>query len=158
MVVLPPATLTSATVAQRDINGTSVGADAQNLDDAASAPAAVFASFSVLDWSSLLRQTSDLSFYADKPVDVVGFVTADADDPDNVFYVSRFVITCCAVDAQPVGVPVYLPGWESRYPVDGWVQVTGEFSINPSSASRQQIALVPAEVTGVGQPSEPYLF
>jgi len=158
MIIIPPATLTSATVAQRDINSSAIGAEAQSVDDAAEASDDAFAAFTVLEWSSLLRQTSDTSFYANKPVDVTGFITSDADDPTNVFYVSRFVITCCAVDAQPIGVPVYLPDWQSQYELDDWVQVTGEFLANPSSSSAQQIALAPAVVTPVGEPAEPYLF
>jgi putative membrane protein len=158
MVVIPPATLTSATVSQRDINSSGVGAEVQSVDDAADSSDAVFAAFTILDWASLLRQTSDVSFYEAKPVDVTGFVTEDASDPDNVFYLSRFIITCCAVDAQPVGVPVYMPGWRDEFDVDDWLQVTGEFSPNTSESSAEQIALLPDAVTPVGEPSEPYLF
>lgn len=158
MVVLPPATLSSATAQQRDINASTIGADAQDVDSAASAPVGASKSFTVVDWASLLRQTNDVDFYADKPVDVVGFVTPDADDPENVFYVSRFFVTCCAVDAQPAGVPVYLPGWSSTLKADDWVQVTGEFGTNPSSTSAQALAIDPAAVVKVEQPSEPYLF
>lgn len=158
MIVIPPATLTSATVAQRDINGAGVGEDVQSVEDAATASDTAFAAFTVQDWASLLRQTSDTGFYAEKPADVVGFITEDADDPENVFYVSRFVITCCAVDAQPIGVPVYMPGWQDEHEVDDWIQVDGEFVANPSRDSAQQIALLPETVTPVGEPSEPYLF
>lgn len=158
MVILPPATLTSATASQRDINSTSLGAPAQSVTDAETAPTAVFATFTVVDWSSLLRQTSDLSFYDGKPVDVTGFVTADSDDPQNVFYVSRFVVTCCAVDAQPTGVPVYLPNWAETLTIHQWVRVTGEFGTNASRESKQGIVLKPIDVTIVEQPSEPYLY
>lgn len=158
MVVLPPATLTSATANQRDINSTTIGAQTQSVSSANAASAAAFASFTVVDWASLLRQTSDLSFYADKPVDVIGFVTPDADDPQNVFYVSRFVVTCCAVDAQPTGIPVYYPNWPDTLKVDDWVRVTGEFTTNASTRSKQGIALNPEKVTTVEQPSEPYLY
>jgi uncharacterized repeat protein (TIGR03943 family) len=158
MIVIPPATLTSATVSQRDINSSGVGEEVQSVADAENASEGAFATFTVLDWASLLRQTSDTAFYADKPVDVTGFITEDADDPDNVFYVSRFVITCCAVDAQPVGVPVYMPGWRDEMALDDWVQLTGQFVANPSTSSAQQIALAPESVTPVGEPSEPYLF
>ena len=158
MVVIPPATLTSATASQRDINSASFGAETQSVDAAADASAASFAKFTVVDWASLLRQTSDLSFYAGKPVDVVGFITADPDDPANMFYVSRFVVTCCAVDAQPTGIPVYLENWQQSYAVDQWVRATGEFGTNPSTASKQSVVLSPDAVTGVEQPSEPYLY
>ncbi|MDH6181221.1 putative membrane protein [Microbacteriaceae bacterium SG_E_30_P1] len=158
MIVLPPATLSSVTADQRDINSTALGASETTLEDAASASAATFSSFTVLDWASLLRQTSDVQFYADKPVDVVGFITADTDDPENVFYVSRFFVTCCAVDAQPTGIPVYQPGWSSTLSADDWVQVTGTFEANPSQGSTQPLALIPDQVTPTEQPSEPYLF
>jgi putative membrane protein len=158
LLVIPPSTLTSATVDQRAINSTGVGAEVQSLDAASVASNDVFSSFTVLDWASLLRQSSDASFYAGKPVDVVGFVTADPDDPENVFYVSRFIVTCCAVDAQPVGVPVYLPGWEDSFAIDQWVRVAGEFAQNPSRSSTQPLALRDSTITEVGEPAEPYLF
>ena len=158
LVVVPPATLTTATADQRVINSTQVGSGTKTVDSAASAPAGAFARFTVLDWSSLLRQTTDASFYRDKAANVVGFITKDADDPQNVFYVSRFVITCCAVDAQPVGVPVFLPNWQNRFAADHWVKVSGSFETNPSTKSQQSIALVPTATTKVDQPSEPYLY
>lgn len=158
MLVLPPATLSSATADQRDINSTTISAGVQDLDEVSAGSAESFAALTVVDWSSLLRQTNDLNFYSGKIADVTGFITPDTDDPDNVFYVSRFFITCCAVDAQPAGVPVYLPGWADTMSADDWVQVTGEFATNPSSLSAQPLALDPSEVTVVEQPAEPYLF
>ena len=158
LVVVPPTTLTTATAEQRVINSTQVGSGTRTVDSAASAPAGAFARFTVLDWSSLLRQTTDAGFYRDKAANIVGFITKDTDDPQNVFYVSRFVITCCAVDAQPVGVPVYLPNWRDRFAADQWVKVSGSFETNPSTKSQQSIALVPTVATKVDQPSEPYLY
>lgn len=158
MLVLPPATLSSVTAGQRDINGSALGSSGASLDDAAAAPQAAFASFTVVDWASLLRQTTDPEFYRDKPVDVVGFITPDPVDPDNVFYVSRFFVTCCAVDAQPAGVPVYLPGWSSTLSADQWVQVRGVFASTPSPASDQPLSVIPESVDPTEQPREPYLF
>jgi putative membrane protein len=159
IIAIPPATLTSATLEQRAINDAGFSSDrGQTVEAAASTTDAAFAKFTVLDWSSLLRQTSELSFFSGKPVDVVGFVSADPDDPDNMFFVSRFVVTCCAVDAQPVGVAVYSPNWADDLASDQWVRVTGGFATNPSSSSVQDIALVPDSVTVVEQPGEPYLY
>lgn len=158
VVALPPATLTSATAGQRDVNSSTAALDRTSVEDAASASSSTYASFSVLDWAGLLRQTTDLAFYQGKTADVVGFVTPSDTDPDDVFYVSRFVITCCAVDAQPVGVPVYLPGWQDQVAADDWVEVSGGFDTNRSSSSQDPIALVPDDVTTVGQPDDPYLY
>jgi putative membrane protein len=157
LVVLPPATLTSATAGQRDVNSSTASLAGTSVEDAASADAEAYAAFSVLDWAGLLRQTSDLSFFEGKTADVVGFVVPAGDDPD-VFYVSRFVVTCCAVDAQPVGVPVHLVDWRSQVSADEWLDVSGGFRTNPSSTSSDPIALVPDSLEEVGQPSDPYLY
>jgi putative membrane protein len=158
LVVVPPATLTTATADQRVMNSVNVGSSTATVASSGSASSAASAKFTVLDWSTLLRQTSNSSFYAGKAVDVVGFVTGDPDDPSNMFYLSRFVITCCAVDAQPVGVPVYLAGWKSHYKGNEWVHITGQFVTNPSRKSEQSIALIPRKTSKVKQPSEPYLY
>lgn len=158
MVVIPPATLSAATAQQREINATASD-DAETLAAVSTADAATVANFTVREWSTVLRQTSDLAFFDNKPATaLLGFVTPDADDPDAIFYISRFSVTCCAVDAQPLGVPVYLPGWAEQYPPDTWVQVSGDFESNPSRSSSRPIVLVPDTIEAVEQPREPYLF
>lgn len=158
MIVFPPATLSSATALQRDLTGGSTPAGGSSLSSAQSASSAAFAKFSVLDWSSLLSQTSDVSFYAGKPVAVEGFITPSPTDPANTFYLTRFVITCCAVDAQPVGVPVYLANWRSTYKSDEWLRLAGGFEANRSTTSTDPIALVPSGVKKIDAPSDPYLY
>jgi len=158
LAVVPPATLSSETASQRDILGSNVSSDRQNLDDVARADESLIANFTVVDWASLLRQTSDPTFYADKTAHLVGFITASEDDPNNIFYLSRFTVTCCAVDAQPTGVAVYAPNWTNALTVDQWVEVIGIFEINPSSRSDVSLVLIPEKLSGVDRPREPYLY
>lgn len=158
MLVVPPATLTTATADQREINSSTVGANAQSVESANAQSGEAFARFTVVDWASLLRQTSDPAFYAGKSVDVVGFVTRSADDPQNLYYVSRFIVTCCAVDAQPVGVAVYQPDWESTFDEGDWVHLEGEFTISPSTQGGPPIVLLADNAEAVEEPVEPYLF
>jgi uncharacterized repeat protein (TIGR03943 family) len=158
LVIVPPTTLTSATADQRDVNSTGVLAAGQPTTAVASISAGSSENFTVRDWASLLRQTTDPGFYSGKPAHVVGFVTPDKDDPANVFYVTRFVITCCAVDAQPIGVPVYLADWADEFHKNDWVEVTGSFGINPSRSSNQPIVIIPTSTTATVQPDEPYLY
>ncbi len=155
LLVLPPSTLTSATATQRSINSggsTLEGAEAPSLVGGDTSQ------FSVKDWALLVRQNPDPEYLAGKTVDVTGFVTPSPDDPENVFYVSRFVVTCCAVDAQPVGVPVHLPGWDDSLDADEWVTVSGEFEPNADSSSAEAVLLEPADVTPTEQPAQPYVF
>lgn len=53
------------------------------------------------------------------------FVLHLSELPDNYIMLSRFVITCCAVDAYPIGIPVKLNSSRSNYPVDSWLTVEG---------------------------------
>ncbi|MBD5380506.1 TIGR03943 family putative permease subunit [Clavibacter sepedonicus] len=156
VLVLPPRTLTQSTVTQRALNSSSVASDA--APDQELLGTSDFSTLGVKDWSQLLAQTTDPTFFTSKSVDITGFVSADPDDPDDVFYVTRFVVTCCAVDAQPVGVPVYQPGWASTLQTDEWVRVTGPFASNPSAKSRQPLAVMPQGVEPVDQPADPYVY
>jgi putative membrane protein len=156
VLVLPPRTLTNSTVTQRALNSSTVASDA--APDQELLGTSDFSTLGVKDWSQLLAQTTDPTFFTSKSVDITGFVSADPDDPEDVFYVTRFVVTCCAVDAQPVGVPVYQPGWSSTLQKDEWVRVTGPFASNPSAKSRQPLAVMPQGVQQVDQPADPYVY
>ncbi|MGO4855814.1 TIGR03943 family putative permease subunit [Arthrobacter sp. 2MCAF14] len=154
LLILPPSTLTTATVAQRDLNGS---ASALTLKAPALPGKGDYSAFTVRDWASLLRSGAGQDFFADKTATVTGFISADKTDP-NVFFVTRFVVTCCAVDAQPIGVPVYHPGWQNEYKADSWVTVTSSFRANPNTASREAIVLIPDSIKPTTQPAQPYVY
>ena len=151
LLFLPPSTLTTATVAQRDLNGS---ASALTSKPPAHGD---YSAFTVRDWASLLRSGAGKDFFADKTATVTGFISPDKSD-QNVFYVTRFVVTCCAVDAQPIGVPVYHPGWQNQYKTDSWVTVSSYFRANPNPASPEGIVLIPDAVTPIAQPAQPYVY
>jgi uncharacterized repeat protein (TIGR03943 family) len=155
LLVLPPSTLTTATVSQRGLNG-SASALVQN--DAGKLAGGDYSSFTVRDWASLLRSGAGADFFAGKTATVTGFVTPDKSDPANVFFVTRFVVSCCAVDAQPIGVPVYRPGWQNEYKTDSWVTLTSGFRPNPNVTSRESVVLIPDTITPVSQPAQPYVY
>jgi putative membrane protein len=73
-------------------------------------------------------------------------------------YVARFLVTCCAVDAQPLAVPVLLPGWQDEFAADDWVEVTGGFAPNPTTGATEPMVLVPDTVTEIEQPAQPYVY
>ena len=157
LTLLPPATLSTLTAENRAINQSGLGDTEAVFDQAQGGQAETFASFTVREWAAVLKQTSDPAFYQGKPVDVVGFITEDPSSPD-IFYVTRFVVSCCSVDAQPVGVAVSLPRWSDTYSADQWVRVSGEFRVNPDTSSTEPLVLIPREIGPTEQPNEPYLF
>lgn len=152
LLVLPPATLTSATADNRDIASSTTLADA----DTTALVGGDSTTFTVKDWATLLHQGLDDDFFAGKPAAFSGFLVASA-DPD-VVYVARFLVTCCAVDAQPLGVPVLLPGWQDRFAADDWVEVTGGFAPNPDPSAAEPTVLVPDTVEQIDQPAQPYVY
>lgn len=154
LLVLPPATLTSAVASQRSINS-----EASAIDrDGTVLVGGDTSSFTVKDWAVLLRQNPDVDAYTGTPVDVSGFVLASTEDSENVFYITRFVVTHCAIDAQPVGVPVYLPGWQEEYEADQWVEASGALTANPAGPATDPLVLVPEELDRIEEPSDPYVF
>jgi uncharacterized repeat protein (TIGR03943 family) len=155
LLVLPPTTLTTTTLAQRDLNGSAAALTEEASAELAGGDAS---KFSVKDWASLMRQGAGPEFYAGKTAQLTGFVTPDTDDPENVFYVARFVVSHCVVDAQPVGVPVYRPGWQEEFALDSWVGVSGGLAANPSVVSSEGIVIIPEEVATVEQPEQPYVY
>lgn len=152
LLVLPPSTLTSATVQQRDVNS--------SIDEASSATliGADPSTFSVRDWSALLGNPATAAGFAGQQATLVGFVSASEDGDPDVFFLTRFVVTCCTVDAMPVGVPVSAPAWASDYPVDTWLEVTGTFVTTSDPASSYSLMLKPASVAPVDQPAQPYEY
>ena len=82
---------------------------------------------SIVEWVRTLNVYPEPDAYTGQKANVNGFVIHQADLPNNYLVLSRFVITCCAADVYPVGLPVKLPlGDRSAYPADKWFQVEGE--------------------------------
>ena len=122
---VPPTALTTTTATQRGINkGAVIRLSTDKLSQASIFAQRDYSRLTIKEWAGLLAQTHDSGFYRGKTVNLTGFVTPDTAD-SQIFYVSRFVVTCCAVDAQAVGVPVYAPRWRERYQPNSWVTVTG---------------------------------
>ncbi len=157
LVFLPPATLGSVTVENRAINQSGLGDSQAALAAAKQGDQTAFAAFTVREWAAILRQTQDPAFFRGKPVNVLGFVSEDPDN-DDVFYVTRFVVSCCSVDAQPVGIPVTLPGWQDTWATESWVSLTGEFVVNPNLDQSHPLVVRPESIQPAEQPREPYLF
>ena len=162
LFIIPPSLLTTATVSQRGINTSIAAPDTKLSDTVQLFDQRDYQNLTVKDWASLLTQTTDSSFFKDKNVSLIGFVSPDTTDPTNMFYVSRFLITCCAVDAQPIGVLVYQPNWQQRLSSNDWVMIKGQFIKNPlsdqSSGADQPIVLRPDVLTKVQAPKDPYVY
>ena len=157
LIILRPSGLTSSAARQRGINTAALTVSTNtSLADLSSAQVD-YTQFSIKEWAALLSQTNDSALFTGKAAMITGFVSPTPDNNPNVFYVSRFIMTCCAVDARPIGVPVYRPGWQKEYKADRWVAVQGIFRQNPENGSNI-IVLEPQSITPVDEPKEPYAY
>jgi uncharacterized repeat protein (TIGR03943 family) len=110
----------------------------------------------ILDWVKLFYFEEDLNPFIGQQASVVGFVYPDESLPEGQFFVSRFILSCCAADGYAVGMIVESPQ-ANTLTADTWVKVTGlvdvvSFNGNPSPLIRANaIEIVP-------QPDQPYLY
>ncbi len=109
-------------------------------------------SYTIADWIRLFSVDPEPDNYIGKPVSVIGFVQVN---PNQTFTVSRFVITCCAVDATPIGLVVDQK--VSELHSDDWVHVTGKLKVATINDKRQAV-IEPSEVQKISQPADPYLY
>lgn len=110
----------------------------------------------ILDWYSLFAADPELVSGEEKHASVVGFVYHDDRLAEDQFYINRFIVTCCAADAFPIGILVQWPA-SADLASDSWVHITGE--IGTTTLNGSSIPLITAEsVELVAQPDQPYLF
>lgn len=152
LLVLPPATLSVQVASERDVADSSLRISESG---SVSLVGADSTTFTVKDWAILLG-TRDSGSILNKQANVTGFAVG-SDDP-NIYFLSRFLISCCAVDAQPVGVPVYDPGWSSRFPAGTWLDVSGAFTSGADVTAAPAFVLRPSAVEIIEEPSNPYVF
>jgi putative membrane protein len=153
---LPARTLSSDTANQRSDNFNDTQVQPSATGDTLALFAVDTSGLNIADWVSAFNMKTSASFYEGKKVDVVGFVFHPKGTPQDVFYVARFRLTCCAVDAQPLGLPVYSPGWQEEFEEDSWVHVTGSFTETDQDIAEPAI-IDPQSIEPTEQPENPYV-
>ncbi|MEV7932804.1 TIGR03943 family protein [Curtobacterium sp. NPDC089185] len=154
MLVLPPTTLSARTAQQRSVDTPTLSNATGTQDVALLGSEGVDTSeYGVKDWAALIRQTTDTTALVGKPVELSGFVVPGA---DGSFTLTRFVISCCAVDAQPVGLGIVTDG--AVPDADRWVRVTGKLAANPDQSAEARIVVRAASVRVIDQPTDPYEY
>lgn len=121
---------------------------------------------SLTDWIRTLNAYPEPDAYAGQKVKVSGFVIHLPDLSDNYLFLSRFILTCCAVDAYPVGLPVKLSQSRNLYPPDTWLEIEGTMitdtlSIDPqqmkgTSTSQRQLVIEAQSIQKIPTPADPY--
>ncbi len=110
----------------------------------------------VLDWIKIFNYEKDITPYLGQQASVIGFVYRDDQLKENQFYVSRFVIACCAADGFAIAMVVDSPQAQT-YEKDSWVLVKGP--ISSMTLNDHPVPVIQAKsIQSVPVPEQPYLF
>lgn len=110
---------------------------------------------SVVDWVRTLNVYPEPDAYTGQQVNVEGFVIRPAELPDGFFLISRFIITCCAADVYPVGLPVKLNEGQTMPEVDTWLRVEGRM-MTETYGGQRHLTIQPSRLTEISEPDNPY--
>lgn len=112
----------------------------------------------LIDWVRTLNVYPEPDAYTGQAVNVEGFVIHLPDVPENYLSIARFIITCCAADAYPVGLPVKLPsGDRTAYKPDQWFRIEGKM-ITETLTGKRQLVIEASKLTSIPTPANPYAF
>ncbi|WP_404784938.1 TIGR03943 family putative permease subunit [Altericista sp. CCNU0014] len=112
---------------------------------------------SLIDWIRTIDVYPEPDAYAGQKVSVDGFVVRDPNLPAGYFTLTRFVITCCAADVYPVGLPVRFTQSKSEIPADRWFKVRGKMATETLKGKRQ-VAIQASTVQPIPEPKNPYAY
>lgn len=162
--LITPAILNSQVALQRGVS--------ESLPVTREQPQAFHASIkpedrTLIDWVRTLNVYPEPDAYTGQKARVTGFVVHLPQFPENYFLLTRFVITCCAVDAYPVGLPVKVES-AAQYPPDTWLEVEGEMmtdilqvdgqTLQTANTGKRQLVIVANSVTEIPTPADPYSY
>jgi uncharacterized repeat protein (TIGR03943 family) len=150
--LLPPQPLSPAAAGQRGVQPLTLGREGR---PAAFEPSTPPESYTIKDWIKAFAADPEPVRHAGKPVRVTGFVHHDATLPEGWFLVARFVVQCCAVDAQPVGLPVR--GAAAPPEPGRWVTVEGTWIVADTNGGRR-VVIAASTIAPTARPDQPYLY
>lgn len=161
--MLPVRALSSATANVRGV-GNSISVTNSPADNINPFLRPASDTLEISDWLKLFVLESDVNVFKSQKVNISGFVFLNADilnlsnDNFGYFKLSRFVITCCAVDARPVGIYVkYDKKLAKEFKSDDWLKVGGVFEIEKIGGV--DVAVVNLnKFENIPEPANPYLY
>jgi putative membrane protein len=152
-VLIPPRPLDSSAFTSKGLN---TNAPLVSADSSAKLFETESEERNILDWLKLFNYNDDVAQFTGQTASVIGFVYFDETLDENQFYISRFVVSCCAADGFAIAMPVQ---WSELNTLeqDSWVRVKG--IIEPITIDERNVPLLIAEsIQSVPIPEQPYLF
>lgn len=113
--------------------------------------------YSFSDWLNIRGLDNNFSFQKDKKVHLIGMVGVVEGVSSDIFFIERYRITCCAIDATPYGFPVSLGDWRNNFSENDWVEVSGKFRVEKRKGINKLI-IIPDQINKIPQPDDPYMY
>lgn len=162
-LLIPPTVLASSTALQRGITETLPPTRAQPQ---AFATQTKPEERSLIEWVRTLNAYPEPDAYTGQPAKITGFVISLPELSDNYLLLSRFILTCCAVDAYPVFIPVELPPNTEQYSADTWLEITGTMTTqtlkirdrSQTPTEKRRLVLKANQIEQIPTPSNPYSY
>lgn len=151
-LVFPPATISQASASDRGVNAAFSALNRQSVDMAGD-----HSDFDIADWAVVLQLSRDPDYFLGKSTEQLGFVSADPSGNPDRFFLTRFLITHCAIDALPMGIPVAYEGWQQAFGEGDWVEINGTFGINAFGDGLPAVLTVD-RATKTEPPLQPYVY
>lgn len=161
--LIPPTVLTSATALQRGVTET---LPATHTQPQAFINQTKPEERSLIDWVRTLNAYPEPDAYKGQPVNIIGFVVNLPELPENYLLLSRFIITCCAIDASPIGIPIQLDNIQEKYEPDTWLEVRGKMTTatlairdrTDQIRERRQLVVAATSMKPIPTPAVPYAY
>ena len=152
-IVLPPRPLSSSSAANRATSGpTSTTGRCDKPEPLDGKPV------SLNRWRNAFDDCPNDSFFDGVTIDVTGFVARDPSGfyDNRHFELSRFVISCCAVDSTPISILVKASDAE-RYRDNQWLRLSGQVKRELSGGKAVYVLTNPT-IAPTTEPANPYEF
>ncbi|VEP15103.1 conserved membrane hypothetical protein [Hyella patelloides LEGE 07179] len=162
-LIIPPTVLASQTALQRGVTET--------LPLTSYQPQAFVTQTrpeerSLIEWIRTLNAYPEPDAYKGQPAKITGFVIHVPELPENYLLLSRFILTCCAVDAYPVFIPVELSTNRQQYPPDTWLEIEGAMTTHTlkirdrsdTPKEKRRLVLKANNIKQIPTPSNPYSY
>ncbi|MFL0196943.1 TIGR03943 family putative permease subunit [Clostridium sp. WILCCON 0269] len=106
--------------------------------------------------------SSNLNYYKGKKVEITGFVFKDKSFDKNQFVIARMMMTCCAVDAQVVGIMAQYDGAEALDKSE-WVKIEGKidttmFKGSDSNKAEEMPLIIVEKIEPNQKPGSQYIY
>lgn len=112
--------------------------------------------YGIADWIGLITIDPNLANYESKEATVEGFIFALEEFDENIFMISRYVVSCCVVDSTPLGLFVEVD-WRENFTEREWVRVHGYFKIG--EVEGQKVLIIVADnIEEIEVPEIQYIY